>query len=98
LIMPRIHFLSDSSIIMMSFQTIKVEDLADGTIVKVSLSRPKALNAMSPLFFTELAQAFKQIDQSKNVRVVILQAEGKLFTAGLDLKEAANLGIFNTGE
>lgn len=82
----------------MSFQTLKVEHLEEGTIVRVSLCRPKSLNAMNPLFFSELAQAFKAIGQSDRVRVVILQAEGKLFTAGLDLKEAGNLGIFNTGE
>ena len=28
-----------------------------------------------------------------NVRVVILQAEGKLFTAGLDLKDPENMAM-----
>ena len=80
--------------IVMSFQTLKVEELEQGTIARVTISRPKALNAMNPLFFQELQQAFTKINQSENVRVAILQAEGKVFTAGLDLKEAMNLGIF----
>lgn len=50
---------------------------------------------MNPTFFTEISQVFKKINQSQNVRAVVLQAEGKLFTAGLDLKEAAGLGVFN---
>jgi enoyl-CoA hydratase/carnithine racemase len=50
---------------------------------------------MNPTFFTEISQVFRKINQSETVRAVVLQAEGKLFTAGLDLKEAAGLGVFN---
>ena len=59
--------------------------------MKVTLWREKALNAMNPAFFEELAAAFRQIKKSENVRAVILNAEGKVFTAGLDLKEAASI-------
>lgn len=82
----------------MSFQTIKFEELEQGTIARVSISRPKALNTMNPTFFRELSQVFKNIAKLDNVRAVILQAEGKLFTAGLDLKEAADLGVFTQAE
>lgn len=41
---------------------------------------------MNPTFFEEISQVFKKINQSDSVRAVILQAQGKIFTAGLDLK------------
>lgn len=82
----------------MSLQTLKVEELDQGKIIRVSLARPKALNTMNPAFFTEISKVFKDINQSEEVRAVILQAEGKLFTAGLDLKEAGGLGVFNQAQ
>ena len=48
---------------MMSFETIKVEELDQGRIIKVSLCRPKTLNAMNPTFFHELQLAFSSINQ-----------------------------------
>jgi len=41
---------------------------------------------MNMTFFNEIGQVFKKINDSPNARVAILQAEGKIFTAGLDLK------------
>lgn len=54
-------------------------------------------------FFNEIRDTFKRINTLPNVRAVILQADGKHFTAGLDLKEMAAIfapsdteGIFHT--
>jgi enoyl-CoA hydratase len=63
-----------------------VEELEKGTIIRVTISRVKALNAMNVLFFKEIETLFKKINTMPEARVVILQAEGKVFTAGLDLK------------
>jgi enoyl-CoA hydratase len=57
--------------------------------VRVTISRPKNLNAMNMPFFNEIRDTFKRINTLPNVRVAILQADGKHFTAGLDLKEMA---------
>ena len=46
---------------------------------------------MNPLFFREIKDAFLKIRKNEKARVVILGAEGKMFTAGLDLKEAASI-------
>lgn len=35
-----------------------------------------------------MAQVFKLIDEDKVIKVAIVWGEGKMFTAGLDLKEA----------
>jgi enoyl-CoA hydratase len=42
-------------------------------------------------FFSEIENLFDEIDRDPNVRVVIIKAEGKSFSAGTDLEEAARL-------
>lgn len=46
---------------------------------------------MNKAFFDEVRDTFAKINTLENVRAVILQAEGRLFTAGLDLKEMGSL-------
>jgi enoyl-CoA hydratase/carnithine racemase len=41
---------------------------------------------MNPKFFDEIGTIFAELNKKDNLRVVILLAEGKVFTAGLDLK------------
>lgn len=62
---------------------------AGGAIAEVILDRPEKLNAMEPRFFHEIRQAFERVDEDDAIRVAILRAEGKHFTAGLDLMAAA---------
>lgn len=52
------------------------------------------LSLIETAFFDEIGQVFKVIDEDKNVKVAIVWAEGKMFTAGLDLKDASGT-IFN---
>ena len=56
------------------------------------------MNAMNPQFFTELERVFEAIEAHDTVRVVIFSAEGKVFTAGLDLKEFSTLFAFDFTE
>lgn len=60
-----------------------------GPIAEVILDRPEKLNAMAPEFFGELRAAFEEVDRDESIRVAVLWAEGKHFTAGLDLMAAA---------
>ncbi|MEM7353131.1 MAG: crotonase/enoyl-CoA hydratase family protein [Acidobacteriota bacterium] len=60
-----------------------------GHVAEVVLDRPEKLNAMAPIFFDELRAAFEEVDRDEAIRVAILRAEGPHFTAGLDLKVAA---------
>jgi enoyl-CoA hydratase len=55
------------------------------------LSRPEQRNRMSVKFFEEIVQVFERIDEDDEIRTVLISAEGKSFTAGLDLVEAAGL-------
>jgi len=62
-------------------------------VAEVVLDRADRLNTMAPPFFRSLRQAFEEIDADAQVRVAVVWAEGRMFTAGLDLKEAfAGLG------
>jgi enoyl-CoA hydratase len=49
------------------------------------LNRPEKRNAMAVEFFDELRRQFGAFDQDPDVRVIIIQAEGESFTAGIDL-------------
>jgi len=42
-------------------------------------------------FFEQLTNHFKKLDQDPDVRVVVICAKGKHFTAGLDLMEAGTM-------
>jgi enoyl-CoA hydratase/carnithine racemase len=46
---------------------------------------------MDMQFFSEIGKVFDELDNDGNVRAIILWAEGKIFTAGLDLKSSAEI-------
>lgn len=58
-----------------------------GGIARVTLNRPHRLNALNPALATALRTYFQGLQRRLDVRVVILQAAGAQFCAGLDLKE-----------
>jgi enoyl-CoA hydratase len=58
----------------------------DGPVATVTLNRPDAANAQSTSLLEELDAAFERADADDSVRVVILAAAGKHFSAGHDLK------------
>jgi len=78
----------------MQFETLSVN--ADSAIATVTLNRPDQLNAMNGAMFREIGEAFRWIDSETNARAVVLSANGKHFTAGLDLKESG--AVLNAGE
>ena len=60
-------------------------------IIHIELSRPEKLNTMTPKFFEELSLLFSSLENLPDLRVVILTAQGKHFSAGLDLNVAPSL-------
>ncbi len=60
-------------------------------IAWITLNRPEKHNVMGAAFFEELSAHLAILDQDPAVRVVVIKAEGKSFTAGTDLNEAASL-------
>jgi methylglutaconyl-CoA hydratase len=66
---------------------VKFEQL-DDSIVKITLNRPEAANALSSELIDALSDAFDQVSEQGTVRCVILTGTGgKAFCAGADLKE-----------
>jgi enoyl-CoA hydratase/carnithine racemase len=58
-----------------------------GGIATLTLNRPEAYNALSVELLGALQDAFDAISEDHGVRVVVLGANGKAFSAGHDLKE-----------
>ncbi len=68
------------------FKTIKFE-LKDNGIGILSLNRPDDLNSMSLQLIEDLHEILDHLMNNLDCRVLILRAEGRVFCAGLDLKE-----------
>jgi len=70
-----------------------MQDILDiqeqGGVMRLTLNRPGRLNALNPALSTALRECFQGLYRRKDIRVVILQAAGSNFCAGLDLKEQA---------
>ena len=69
---------------MPTFETLAVT-LQDH-IATIRLNRPDKANAMNATMWQEIRQAFDWVDATPEARVAVLQAEGKYFTAGIDLQ------------
>ncbi len=70
-------------------ELFKVEQ--DGHIAWLTLNRPDTRNIMGLAFFDELSKHFERFDKDSSIRGVVIKAEGKSFTAGLDLVEFGSL-------
>jgi enoyl-CoA hydratase len=68
----------------MAFDTVIYE--VDGAVATVTLNRPDVANAQNTALIDDLDAAFDAADANDEVRVVILAAAGKHFSAGHDLK------------
>jgi len=67
----------------MSYKCFKVE-IADN-IAHIIMSRPEKRNAMIEAFWTELPDIIRDIDANSKARVIVLSAEGPVFSAGMDI-------------
>jgi len=69
---------------------VKLE-LDDG-IATITISRPKALNALNSAVLDELDSAITQVGENRAARALIITGEGnKAFVAGADIGEMVNL-------
>lgn len=57
-----------------------------GAVRTVTISRPEALNALTPALLTEIGDALDAAASDGSVRIVVLTGEGRAFSAGVDLK------------
>lgn len=61
----------------------------DGYILCLTLNRPEALNALTVEALHELRTIAQSISQREHCRVVVLQAKGSHFSAGVDVRTIA---------
>jgi enoyl-CoA hydratase len=64
-----------------------IEDI--GSVRRLTMNRPKALNALNGGLMSALMQALEQAAEDDAVRVLILRGAGRAFCAGYDLNEDA---------
>jgi enoyl-CoA hydratase/carnithine racemase len=57
-----------------------------GRIATITLDRPEAANAQNFELLDELDAAWRRAEEDPEVRVIVLQADGKHFSAGHDIK------------
>lgn len=68
---------------MNQYKNLKLQ--TDQNILTVSLNRPQTLNALSSELFDDLSALCDELNDSTEIRVVILTGAGKGFSSGLDL-------------
>ncbi|OWY24719.1 methylglutaconyl-CoA hydratase [Sphingobacteriales bacterium UPWRP_1] len=73
----------------MSFTTI--EYTINQRIAYITLNRPEKRNAFSPELVTDLKKAFDKAAHDPDVKVIVLHAKGKVFSAGADLSALQQL-------
>lgn len=70
-----------------TFETVSI--VRDGHLAEVVLSRPDAGNAFNAQLFGDVHDAFQLLGDDDECRAIVLRAEGKAFSYGLDLMSAA---------
>ena len=69
----------------MSYEILKTQ-IQDG-VAMVTISRPKAMNALNTAFFDEMNNLLNELESNNNVRVMVITGDGKAFVAGADIAE-----------
>ena len=65
--------------------TILIEKENNG-VTRIFLNRPEVHNAFNEQMISDLTDAFEELENCQDTRVVILSGKGKSFSAGADLK------------
>lgn len=60
-------------------------------IAHVQIDRPEKINSMNAAFWSEIVEIFQWIDDTDEVRVVVLSGAGKHFSSGIDLMMLAGV-------
>ncbi|MDG3583239.1 enoyl-CoA hydratase/isomerase family protein [Galbibacter pacificus] len=77
----------------MSFENILID--IQEHIGLITINRPKKLNALNKATIEELHEAFKNLEEDPDVRVIIITGAGeKAFVAGADIAEFANFSVY----
>jgi 2-(1,2-epoxy-1,2-dihydrophenyl)acetyl-CoA isomerase len=75
---------------MSDYQTL--EFTIEDAVAIIKLNRPNAANGINMLMAQELLQVATRCDENHAIRAVLLTGNGKMFSAGGDLKDFASFG------
>ena len=67
------------------------------SILTVTFERDEKLNALSPEMTETLAEAVEQVGSRADLRALVIQARGRYFTAGVDLRAPSPATTAGTG-
>ena len=74
----------------MDLQFVKTEKL--GHIYHIRLNRPERLNAIGTQIRHDLGQAWYEFEHDPEMRIAVVSGEGRIFSAGRDIREQAERG------
>ncbi|MFQ5775490.1 MAG: enoyl-CoA hydratase/isomerase family protein [Kiloniellaceae bacterium] len=66
-------------------QPLFLEEITDDGVARITLTRPEVHNAFNDTLIVELSAALQGLGTDERVRVVVLCAQGRSFSAGADL-------------
>ncbi|MEO1548775.1 MAG: enoyl-CoA hydratase-related protein, partial [Bacteroidota bacterium] len=76
----------------MDYENIYIEE--ENHLATVFINRPKKLNALNRQTIAELSNAFQELDEDANIKVILLTGVGeKAFVAGADISEFASFSV-----
>ncbi len=76
----------------MNFETILFE--VNSGVAKITINRPKALNALNKQVFSELEEAMNEVYNNFDIKGLIITGSGdKSFIAGADIKEFSEFTV-----
>ena len=70
-----------------SYETFKIT--RKGHIIHLDLCRPEELNSTDLSYYDDFVHFFGAVNYERDVRCILITAQGKHFCSGLDLKETA---------
>lgn len=73
--------------------TVRIE--CQGVVAHVILARPERLNALTPEMMEQLSDATLMLQKDREVRAVLLRAEGRAFCAGADVGTMQSLDVLS---
>ncbi|PHR62731.1 MAG: enoyl-CoA hydratase [Robiginitomaculum sp.] len=77
--------------------TISFQLDANGPIARLTLCRPKKRNAMNRHFWAEFPKAIRALSDAGKTRVLVIDAQGPIFCAGLDISMFGEMGSSTSG-
>ncbi len=76
----------------MHYENIYIEE--ENQVAVITIDRPKKLNALNSATIRELHEAFKELDETPEIKVIIITGSGeKAFVAGADISEFAHFNV-----